>query len=218
MQAEKSKIVVIIVAHPDDETLWAGGTMLSEPSWNFFIVCLSRKNDPERSAKFHKALQILNAQGIMGDLDDGPNQLPLDAKVVEETLLKLVPQKHFDLVITHDPAGEYTRHLRHEEVSGAVIRLWNNGNLISDTLWTFAYEDGKKTYYPQPVQNVSFYRLLSEIIWQRKYRIITETYGFDSASWEAKTTPKAEAFREFRSPADAIIRLDQSANEVITNQ
>ena len=29
MQLELSKSVVIIVAHPDDETLWAGGTILS---------------------------------------------------------------------------------------------------------------------------------------------------------------------------------------------
>jgi LmbE family N-acetylglucosaminyl deacetylase len=38
--SKKSISVVLIVAHPDDETLWAGGTMLNHPLWNFFVVCL----------------------------------------------------------------------------------------------------------------------------------------------------------------------------------
>src|SRR5674476_426209 len=80
---EKIKNVAVIVAHPDDETLWAGGTMLSHPSWNWFIVCLSRKSDKERATKFYDALKIFKAEGIMGDLDDGPDQVPLDEKVVE---------------------------------------------------------------------------------------------------------------------------------------
>ena len=28
MKTEKIKLVALIVAHPDDETLWAGGTIL----------------------------------------------------------------------------------------------------------------------------------------------------------------------------------------------
>jgi len=37
---QKSKTVAIIVAHPDDETLWAGGTILfhlGQPHQIFFI-------------------------------------------------------------------------------------------------------------------------------------------------------------------------------------
>jgi LmbE family N-acetylglucosaminyl deacetylase len=33
-----TKNVAIIVAHPDDETLWAGGTILNHPSWKCFII------------------------------------------------------------------------------------------------------------------------------------------------------------------------------------
>ena len=71
---EDYKSAVVIVAHPDDETLWIGGEMLLHPNWNWFVVCLCRKNDNDRAPKFYKALKELNAEGIMGDMNDGPEQ------------------------------------------------------------------------------------------------------------------------------------------------
>ena len=77
---EVKKNIVVIVAHPDDETLWCGGTILLHPDCNWFVTCLCRKNDPDRALKFKKALIALNAKGIMGNLDDGAEQKPLDKK------------------------------------------------------------------------------------------------------------------------------------------
>ena len=130
----------------------------------------------------------------MGDLDDGPHQKPLEEAEVESAIMELMPCKHFDLIITHDLSGEYTRHLRHEEVSKAVIRLWHSGQINADELWTFAYEDGNREYYPIAIEKATVLRKLTQNIWLRKLRIITEIYGFEKNSWEAKTTPHAEAF------------------------
>jgi len=198
-----TKKVAVIVAHPDDETLWAGGTILNHPSWNFFIACLCRGADNERAPRYRNALKILKSEGAIGDLDDGPDQKPLDEKEVESKILELLPPKHFDLIITHNPTGEYTRHIRHEEVSKAVIRLWHSGRIYTNMLWTFAYEDNKKEYFPKPVETASVYRVLSKRIWLRKHSIITETYGFEKNSFEAMTTPRAESFWQFADPYDA---------------
>ncbi|HEY4618173.1 MAG TPA: PIG-L family deacetylase [Flavobacterium sp.] len=204
MDAEANRSVAVIVAHPDDETLWAGGTILNNPQWNCFIISLCRKNDKNRASKFRKVLKILNAQGIMGNLDDGPEQKPLKNAEVEQTILDLLSKRHFDLIITHSPKGEYTKHLRHEEVSRAVIMLWNNGKIAANELWTFAYEDGNKKYFPRAMENASCLETLKNEIWIKKYSLITETYGFDKNSWEARTTPKAEAFWIFKNTKDAI--------------
>jgi LmbE family N-acetylglucosaminyl deacetylase len=199
----KSKTVAVIVAHPDDETLWAGGTILSHPSWNCFIVSLCRRSDSDRAAKFFKAINVLKAEGIMGDLDDGPDQNPLNPEKLEQTILDLLAVKNFDLIISHNPNGEYTRHLRHEEVSKAVINLWNSGKIRTNELRTFAYEDGHKKYHPRPVQNATIYRTLTKRIWLRKYDILRETYGFEIDSWEIQTTPRDEAFWQFTNSFDA---------------
>src|ERR1035437_4918313 len=148
MKSKFPKSIVVIVAHPDDETLWAGGTILSHPSSNWFIVCICRASDSDRSTRFYNALKLFKADGIMGDLDDGPDQMPLDEKELQDTILQLLPSTHFDLIITHSSKGEYTRHLRHEEVGNAVMKLWNNGKISANELRTFAYEDGHKVHFP----------------------------------------------------------------------
>jgi LmbE family N-acetylglucosaminyl deacetylase len=208
MNREKTKSVAIIVAHPDDETLWAGGTILSNPTWKCFVVSLCRKNDPDRSRRFLEALKIYQAEGIMGDMDDGPEQNPLDSKEIEKEILTLLPSGKFDLIITHSQCGEYTKHLRHEETSNAVLTLWHTGQLTASELWTFAYEDGNKKYYPLAVQSASIYTVLPRTIWQNKYRLITETYGFEKDSWEAKTTPASEAFWKFADPSEIKKRIN----------
>ena len=204
MKGEPLKPVAVIVAHPDDETLWAGGTILSHPSWNCFIISLCRGNDTGRAPRFYNALKVLKSEGAMGCLDDGPDQRPLEETAVERVILDLLPPKHFGLVITHNPSGEYTRHLRHEEVSKAVIQLWHAGKIAADELWAFAYEDGGKEYLPKPAENAAIYKKLSQQIWLKKYSLITETYGFEKTSFEAETTPRAEAFWQFSNSDDAI--------------
>jgi hypothetical protein len=148
----------------------------------------------------------------MGDLDDGPEQYPLNEDLVKSTLLQLLPDRHFDLLITHDPAGEYTRHLRHEETAKAVIELWNEKKISVQELRTFAYEDGGKSYYPKPIKNADIFLELPKDIWKKKYQIITETYGFEKNSFESQTTPRAEAFWQFRRPELAREWINKGGN------
>ena len=203
-----SKSVAVIVAHPDDETLWAGGAILSHPSWAWYIVSLCRAGDADRAPRFFDALQILAATGTMGDLDDGPEQKPLNETDVQRAIMELLPQQHFDLVVCHSPWGEYTRHRRHEEIGRAVITLWEARQLSTDELWIFAYEDGGKRYLPRPVRTAPLYQVLPARIWRRKHKIITVTYGFRPESFEAETTPRAEAFWQFTGPDAARDWLD----------
>jgi LmbE family N-acetylglucosaminyl deacetylase len=184
----------VIAAHPDDETLWAGGTILMHPESKWTIVTLCRASDRDRAPKFSKALERLNAVGQMGDLDDGPEQLPLPARDVQNTIMSLLPSDRFDLVITHGLWGEYTRHLRHEEAAKAVMALRERGRLSAKELRMFAYQDAGGKHLPRPNRDADVMVNLPEEIWQAKYDIIRKIYGFDPESFEARTTPKQEAF------------------------
>ena len=199
--------VAVVVAHPDDETLWAGGLLLSHPEWSPFIVTLCRGKDPDRAPKFLRALERLSAKGTMGDLDDGPDQVPLPATMVQDAILSLLPGRDYDILLTHAPDGEYTRHRRHEEVSRAVWVLWRDGDLRARRLWQFAYEDGGGAYSPRPRKDACLNLPLSDAVWTRKYGIITEVYGFGEASWEAQVVPRTEAFGCF-SEQELIHRSD----------
>jgi len=187
----------VIVAHPDDETLWAGGVILTHRDCSWYVASLCRGGDPDRSPRFLRALQDLGAAGRMANLDDGPLQRPLTAALIERTILDLLPQPQFDLILTHGPKGEYTHHLRHEETSRAVVALWKAGKVCCDCLWLFAYEDGAGQYLPKPVDGADLKFALPTKVWQEKHRIITEVYGFAPESFEARTTPRQEAFWRF---------------------
>lgn len=188
----------VIVAHPDDETLWAGGLILMHPEVKWTILTLCRLSDPDRSPKFDRAMRALGAEGVMGDLDDGPEQIPLDCHEVKYAITELLPSDKFDLIITHGHGGEYTRHRRHEEIGKAVVALWENEKLFSKELWRFAYEDGDGKHLPRAVKDADLKIRLSNKIWQKKYDIITKIYGFEPEGFEAKTTPRKEAFRCFK--------------------
>ena len=136
------KTAVVIAAHPDDETLWCGGVMLTYPEIDWTILILCRKSDPDRAPKFFKVAAEYGAKGVMTDLNDGPDQMPLGQADIQQTILDALPKKNFDLILTHSPKGEYTKHLRHEEISEAVFSLWNDGKLKSKQLLMFTYEDG----------------------------------------------------------------------------
>ncbi len=193
------KNCALIVAHPDDETLWAGGTVLVNSGSNWEIISMCRKSDADRNPKFFRALKELNAVGDIGDLDDGVEQIPLEIQSVEEVILKLLKKNEYDLIITHSIRGEYIRHKRHEETGNAVLSLSEDEKLVTRELWMFAYEDGEGKYYPRPIDDADMVIPLPEKIWNKKFKIIKDIYGFPSDGWEAKTNPKTEAFWRFKS-------------------
>jgi LmbE family N-acetylglucosaminyl deacetylase len=204
---------VVIVAHPDDETLWSGGLMLARPNWDWFVLSLCRGSDADRAPRFRRALDRLGARGTIADLDDGPDQTPLAAEVVQSTIRRHLPRRTADLLFTHGPRGEYTRHRRHEETCRAVVQLWVEGAIDAKSLWMFAFEDGGRAHLPRAVPEADWVEQLPEQLWQAKYELVTGVYGFAPESWEARATPRSEAFWCYDRPRDALAWVQQNGVE-----
>ncbi len=201
--------VAVLVAHPDDETLWCGGTLLLHRASQKLIGAVCRASDPDRAPKFARAAAALGATSGMADLDDGPEQVPLEPDALRAALRALLRDRAFDLVITHSPRGEYTRHIRHEEVAAAVLEMWCGGQIQSSELWLFAYEDGKRSHLPRAISTADLALDLPQDVWLEKARLITDVYGFDRESWEASVTPRREAFWRVSSKSDGLLRVQR---------
>jgi len=204
----------VVVAHPDDETLWCGGYILTHPEFLWRIVTLCRAGDPDRAPRFRRVLRRLGAEGEMADLDDGPDQTPLPLAQVRETAARLLAGTGYDLILTHGPDGEYTQHRRHAECCRSIVELWRSGNIDTTQLWLFAYEDGNRKYLPRVRESADWRDMLTDDVWSEKRRVITDLYGFGPDSWEARTTPREEGFWCFDSAQAAVSRTNPGEQQL----
>ena len=187
-----------------------GGLILRHPDWEWRIVALSRADDPDRAPRFRHAGDVYGAQVAMSDLDDSPTLAQLSSSLIEikERVRGAISDFGFrisDLLFTHGARGEYTRHLRHEQVHRAVREMWEEGELGGDILF-FAYTDDGRTHPPEPAPDARILVNLMPDEYARKQEIIRGIYGFGDGSFEATAAGPVEAFT---SPADpkAVARL-----------
>lgn len=99
---------LIIVAHPDDETMFCGGAM-SQLKWDWTVVSAVHSLQSPRGQEFTRATTILKAIPIMLDVPYfGKDSLsPIDAHELQARLEKAVDLEDFDVIITHNSFGEF---------------------------------------------------------------------------------------------------------------
>ena len=185
---------LVVVAHPDDEAIWMGGLIIRKSVWDWTILCLSRSGDPDREPRFRAAAREFGARAYITDMDDSPVlvELSSDLHEIKDRVKYLVSPK-WDLIFTHGAEGEYTRHIRHEQVHSAVYRMVEDSELSGDLI-CFAYEDcgGKCIPHPHPCAQAVIN--LGEWEYAAKRHIVQDIYGFDEGSFELGSTGRAEAF------------------------
>lgn len=106
----------IVVAHPDDEALWAGGLPVRYKYRKFTIICCSiPRTDPIRAMKFFESCNRLNARAVL---------LPQVESEPSEQLknLQWLDISGYDAVITHNSVGEYG-HEHHRQIHRYVSSL-----------------------------------------------------------------------------------------------
>lgn len=119
---------LLIVAHPDDETIFFGGTLQALAHMNWEVICVTDGNGDgrgsERKEEFQRACKALGvARATQFSFADVPDaRLPLPE--VEKALREYAGNRKFEKVLTHGPIGEYG-HSHHQDVSVVVHKVFS---------------------------------------------------------------------------------------------
>jgi LmbE family N-acetylglucosaminyl deacetylase len=191
---------LVIVAHPDDETIWCGGTILKHKKWDWAIISLCRRDDPDRAPKFARACKSLNARCAMSGLEDEHPEQPLASLgEVKSRIAALLGQNNFgfcfDFIFTHGPNGEYG-HNRHKETHAAVKEMLSEGALRCKKIFFFSYKRSALGDFAEPdARGANLNARLSARGARAKQLLITSIYGFSIGSFEQLSASAVESFK-----------------------
>lgn len=193
LRLPKKAQALVVVAHPDDETIWMGGTIArrKDMEWTIFVLC--RKSDEDRAPKFRKAVKYYGARGIICDLEDTGSTQESDPTEIKKTIREKLPKKTFDAIFTHGANGEYG-HPRHKGVHRAVKQMIKNRELKTRKTFFFAYRMDEKKKMAVPRENASYVVELSNKEWKDKRSVVRQLYGFGHRIFETRSCAKKETF------------------------
>lgn len=137
---------LMIIAHPDDESLWGGAHLAKQ---DYLVVCVTCGVVEERKDEFEKAMNEFGNRYIsLGYPDKTNNERDNWASVyykIKKDLKTIVDYKDWNMIVTHNPDGEYD-HQHHKMLSTMVSQISNK-----DKLYYF-----NKYYTKEELSNINY--------------------------------------------------------------
>lgn len=176
---------LLVVAHPDDETIFFGGLVQAWRDLPWHLICLTDGNadgrGEERKAELAAAAKLLGIKSFehWAYRDLFPDRLP-----VEEITARLRELPKPREVFTHGPLGEYG-HPHHQDACLATHRAFSPKIKVSSPAWN---------------SRADFSLLLTQAQYAKKTRAYAEIYRKETARF-LNILPNAgvESFRRFDS-------------------
>ena len=156
---------LMIVAHPDDETLWGSEELLKN---KYLVVCITCGTNKKREKEIEAALKISKDRLIVLDKPDKVRGKRSDwkhyKKQIKYELKYVIKKKKWNTIVTHNPEGEYG-HIHHKITSNIVTKVYNKEKI--GKLKYFG-----KYYSKKRINENKFAREIPEDIYDMKIEMI----------------------------------------------
>jgi len=121
---------LMIVAHPDDETLFGGGELLKHKG-EYKVVCLDYGNHLIRHKEFLCAMEMLGVpKWEHWDGETYKSSTAYNESILIPRIERVLDERKWEKIVTHNQGGEYG-HYRHVGTHNVMSRL------CPDKLWVF---------------------------------------------------------------------------------
>lgn len=122
----------MVVAHPDDEFIFAGNAICEQSGWR--VVCVTNKENKVRRTEFEKVMKKAHVEQYeMWNYEDKwKGDFPREQ--LKEDLTKILQEGNYSMVVSHGRDGEYG-HTQHKALGEVLYELVNE-NLYEFSIGT----------------------------------------------------------------------------------
>lgn len=118
---------LMIVAHPDDETIFGFSQLTSGQNWKF--ICVTNGDNRIRNKEFKRVMKKLGTEFEIWDYEDKWGGRFNEIKLKND-LSRVLAEHQYSKVLTHNSKGEYG-HTQHISLSAIVHEL------VKENLYVF---------------------------------------------------------------------------------
>ena len=142
--SDKSIDKLMIVAHPDDETIFGGNLLLNKKGWK--VICITNASNSIRRGEFIHAMKLIKAEYEMWDHEDTFFNGNFHPQLIID-LTKIFLAKPYKLIVTHNSNGEYG-HIQHKALHRIVRNILKSRKCPQNiqNLYLFSPNPSQKGY------------------------------------------------------------------------
>lgn len=144
---------LMIVAHPDDETLWGGGHLIDD---NYVVVCVTCGKNKIRLNEIRRVLKKTDDNLISLWYPDKVRGKRSDWKKcydnIENDLDKVINAYDWKVIVTHNTDGEYG-HIHHKMLNKMVTDIYDREDIEGKLFYFGKYYTKSNVYVLRSKQN-----------------------------------------------------------------